>query len=36
MKLKSLTYTFLIMKIPSIEEAEALDRHGLGHEYTVH
>ena len=35
-KLKSLTDTFLIMNIPSIEEAEALDRHGLGHEYTLH
>ena len=34
--LKSLTDTFLIMNIPSIEEGEELDRHGLGHEYTIH
>ena len=35
-KLKSLTDTFLIMNIPFLEEAEALDRHVLGHEYTLH
>ena len=36
MKLKSLTDTFLIMNISFIEEAESLDRHGLGEEYTIH
>ena len=36
MKLKSLADTFLIMNIPFIEEAESLDRNGLGHEYTIH
>ena len=35
-KLKSLKDTFLIMNMPSIQEAEAIDRHGLGHEYTIH
>ena len=36
MKRKSLTDTFLITNILSIEGAEEVDKHVLDNEYTVH